>query len=64
MRNLVEYPITTGEVYSALQEAQTIIRAPGGTEGISLLLAEQFIKQNEALFREFVGNHKFTHYTE
>lgn len=64
MRNLVEYPITTGEVYSALQEAQIVTRAPGSTDGISLLLAEQFIRQNEELFRQFVKSHKFTHYTE
>ncbi len=57
MRNLVEYPITHGEVCEALQEAQEdyiASHAIGGTQGLSYLYAEQFIRANKEQFDAFV----------
>jgi hypothetical protein len=61
MRNLIEYPITWGEAAEALQEAQELYNSKyrqniGGTGGLSLLYAEQFIRANRAAFDEFTKN--------
>lgn len=57
MRNLMEYPITHGEVCEAIQEAQEAHIAKkqiGGTQGLSLLYAEQFIRANSVAFEAFI----------
>lgn len=58
MRNLKQYPITVPEVCTALQNAQNKNikerNPPGTTDGVSLLLAEQFILENAGLFEQFV----------
>lgn len=58
MRNLAVYPITYGEACEAIQEAQKLYYEKyaqniGGTGGLSLVYAEQFIRENRALFDEF-----------
>lgn len=58
MRNLSEFPITHGDAASALQEAH-LIHLRLGREGmdasgrISMLLVEQFIRQNKDAFDKF-----------
>ncbi len=57
MRNLLEYPITHGEVCETLQEAQEAhiaTRQIGGTQGLCYLYAEQFIRANSVAFDAFV----------
>ena len=59
MRNLIEYPITHGEAVSAVQTAQEdYIRnirsnGPGNTDGIALILVEQFLRNNKEQFDAF-----------
>jgi hypothetical protein len=58
MRNLLQYPITHGEACEALQEAQASYYEKyrnniGGTGGLSLFYAEQFIRKNKDVFEEF-----------
>lgn len=58
MRNLTEYPITYGEACEAIQEAQAVWAQQyrhniGGTGGLCLLYAEQFIRANKMAFDEF-----------
>ena len=57
-RNLFKYPITYGEACEAVQEAQQLYydkysKHIGGTSGISLLLVEQFIRENKDAFEIF-----------
>lgn len=57
MRNLKEYPLTTGEVFTALQNAQEEYSAKkqiGGTDGISLFLAEQFLRAYEEELNAYI----------
>lgn len=61
MRNLVEYPITHGETCEAIQEAleeynKKYRHNVGGTGGLCLLYAEQFIRANKEAFNEFTKN--------
>ena len=61
MRNLIEYPITHGEACEAIQEAQKLYYEKyamnvGGTGGLCLIYAEQFIRANKDLFNEFTKN--------
>lgn len=58
MRNLVEYPITYGEACAVIQEALKDYNDKyreniGGTGGLCLLYAEQFIRENRDAFNEF-----------
>lgn len=58
MRNLLEYPITTGEACSVLQDAQQAYYKKyknnmGNIHGLALLYAEQFIRENKVAFEEF-----------
>jgi len=58
MRNLAQYPLTVGEVFTALQEAQEAhiaTKVIGGTTGISLLIAEQFMRAHEAELKAFIA---------
>lgn len=58
MRNLREFPLTVGEVYTAVQNAQDEYRSKkmiGGTDGISLIIAEQFMRAHEAELKEFIS---------
>lgn len=58
MRNLREYPLTVGEVYTALQNSQAEYSAKkqiGGTDGISLHIAEQFMRAHEAELKAFIA---------
>lgn len=59
MRNLQQYPITYGEVVDSLQNAQLdyynkYAENIGGTCGLALLLAEQFIRKHKEQFDGFV----------
>jgi hypothetical protein len=59
MRNLVQYPVKADEAISALQlalESYTkSVRSHGigNIDGISLLMAEQFITENKEAFDKF-----------
>lgn len=58
MRNLAEYPLTVGEVLTAVQEAQEAhlkTKVIGSTTGISLLIAEQFMRTHEAELKAFIA---------
>lgn len=58
MRNLLQYPITTDETCSVLQDAQQAYYKKyknnmGNIHGLSLLYAEKFIRENKVAFDEF-----------
>lgn len=60
MRNILEFPVTSNEVISALQVAfesytkNISIDGVGSIDGIALLMAEQFISENAEKFDMFV----------
>jgi hypothetical protein len=59
MRNLLEYPVTSGEAVSAIQIAleqytrEIKDRGIGDMDGIALLMAEKFIESNRERFDTF-----------
>ena len=61
MRDLATYPITYGETCEAIQEAlkdynDKYRQNIGGTGGLCLLYAEQFIRANKTAFDDFTKN--------
>lgn len=58
MRNLKEYPLTVGEMYTAIQDAHESQRAKrmiGDITGLSLFMIEQFMRAHEAELKEFIA---------